>query len=108
MKEIVPSIYKLKNKNNKNLKYNLSFFGFLSFTHYVKFIEILSFFEIFDNSLLPLYFSIYNKIYDVTFITFDLFNKNSLKQDKLCNFKNNFNWIYFFFSPFKLIKQCLH
>jgi hypothetical protein len=57
---------------------------------------------------MPLYFSIYNKIYDLSFVTSDLFNKISVKQNKLCILKNNFNWIYFFFSPFKLLKKCQH
>jgi hypothetical protein len=106
IKELIPCIFKLKTKKKINIKYNLSFFGFLSFYHYQKFQEIISFFEIFDNSLLPLYFIIYNKVYDLSFITSDLFNTTLIKQNQLCLYKNKFNWIFYFLFSFKIFKRC--
>lgn len=108
IKELVPCIFKLKTKKYKYFKYNLSIFGFLSLNHYLKFQEISAFFEILDNSLLPFSFIIYNKTYNLSFITNDLFNNTLIKQNKFYQFKTNFNWIYYFILPFNLFKKCQH
>jgi hypothetical protein len=107
--EIIPCIFVNRFKTfNKNCKFNLSLISFLSYNHYLKFIEVLNFFEIIDNSLLPLYCCIYNKIYNFNFLNNDLLDKTLFNNNKLYSYKNNFNWIYFFLSPYKLIKKCQH
>lgn len=105
---MIPCIYKSylkKTTKNVPFKYNLSFFGFLSYAQYQKFQELISFFEIFDNSLLPISFLVYNKIFCINTIDNNLFEKSLLILDKINNIKIYIIGFITFFFLLRFLKN---